>query len=250
MTESVFHWRVFCEDGHGVQHVWSPTQPTVCPLNAAHTLTSSLTSAVHEISRNIVKVEEESTKTQGIYQWVGKHVTIPAGTPGAVTTIDWVWPDFPVTVLNGQFDVNDAQIGDTINFNVAPDAVIGVITAPTNGTTTLQVSPTVIQNIYIGYQVALFDGVQLERLGICTDKGAGTITVKTAPALSFAAMSYLMISVEVVKDVKVNADQQRYTFAKKKMGGKAIPAGTILRVLYTNANGVEKQFNASLEIMY
>lgn len=247
-ADTVYLWRVYCTDSDETQYVWSPTKPTVCPLNASHGLDATLTTQVQEIRKNIVTIEEELIKTQGIYQYVGKNTVIPAGTPGDITTIDFVWP-YRVTLLTGGFDTTSAQLGDELEFVVAPDTVIGVLIAPTDGTTTLHVNSTVTDNIYIGFPVALSDGVNMERLGVCTQKGPGTITVEIAPTFVFQAMTPVRISVEVIKNVKVVAER-RYTFAEKKLGGKAIGPNTVMRVYYKNNNGQEKELNSAMEILY
>lgn len=248
MADTVYLWRVHCETD-GEQFVWNTVQPTTCPLHADHVIDGNLTSTVQEVSQATMKLQEESIVTQGVYQCVFKNDTIPAGNPGTITTIDYVWPNYPVTVLNGYFNVETEQVGDEISFCAAPNTIIGVLTAPTDGTTTLHVSPTVLQHVLLGFQVALFNGVTTESLGICTAKGTSTITVKNAPVTTFAAQSYVQITVEVVKDLLIT-NQKKYSFAKKKIGGKAIPAGTVLRVYYKNNNGVAKKFCACLELIY
>lgn len=252
---TIYQWRVYCETDAKYEYVWSETPPTTCPVDpVGHTIRPQDTCEIARISPNVTQIQEELVETQGIYQFCGYKAVIPAGSPGAVTTIDHVWSDHSITLMNGTFDATSAQLGDVVNFVVAPNKIVGALTANASiGDTVLHVSPTVTQNIYVGFRVSLFNGPQMNALGICTAKDpvAGTITVKTAPTVNFAAASpsYIMINVDVIKNLQISS-ARTYEFARKKLGGKNIPAGTIIRILYTNTNGLEKEFTYSMELMY
>lgn len=251
----VYYWRVYCTTDAKYEYVWSEDEPTTCPTDpVGHSINSADTSAIDQRDPHIVQIQEELVSTQGIYQFVGYETTIPAGTPGDVTPIDLVWPDYPITLMNGSFDAAADQIGDEISVEVAPNQIVGAITANvTASDTVINVSSTVLDNTYVGYRVFLFDGVNMDVMGICTaiDKGAGTITCKTGAVNAFSAVSptYVMISVDVIKNLHIGA-ARTYEFAKKKVGGKAIPAGTVTRINYMNNDGVQKQFKYNIELMY
>ncbi|GAG67870.1 unnamed protein product, partial [marine sediment metagenome] len=157
-------------------------------------------------------------------------------------------------IINGQFDASDAQIGDTICAFVSPDTVVGALTANvTIGDTVINVSPTVTANMSMGFFVDLWDGVNTEPLGEveAIDVAGGTITVSTASTQAFAAVSptYVRLTVHIIDGMHINSAGQQ-DFAKKKLGGRSLPAGTLFRVIYINADGVEKNFVYNIEYLY
>lgn len=257
MSDTWYKWRVWCETNQVYEYIISSTKPTTCPINPqGHTITSSLTTAIEKRDSNTVQVQEEFVETQGIYKFKGYKTTIPSGTPGTTTTIDLVWPQYAITLLNGEFDASQAQLGDEINARVVPanGGVVGALTAfAVVGDPLLHVTSTVTDNVLVGFNVQLFDGAHYNDCGICVakDSGAGTITVETAPTYAFSPLSpsYVLMYVNIVES-KYVASVGKHDFAKKKLGGKAIPKGTLVRLLYTNNDGVQKDFVYSLEMMY
>lgn len=252
-NETIYHWRVYCTTDAKYEYMWGPTQPTVCPSNpSGHTIDASQTTSVEQRDPNRVQLEEELVSTQGIYRYRGYKSTIAASTPGTVETIDVSWPDHPITLLNGSFDALANQVGDELSVVVAPQQIIGALTADPAGNV-LSVSPTVLENMYVGFEVYLYDGVNLDHCGICTnvDKLNATITVKTAPVHTFSAATptYVMMSVYVIESLHIGSPQT-YQFARKKNGGKAIPAGVTIRIMYTNNDGLAKDLHYNLEYMY
>jgi hypothetical protein len=251
---SVKKWRVWCTTDNKYEYVWSETEPTTCPYNPiSHTIDASKTAAIEIINENIVSIKEELVQTQGIYRFRGYDFTIPSGTPGAVTQLNITW-NRPITLLNGEFDAQTAHIGDLITAKVIPPTPIGAITAPVSiGDTVIHASPTVFDNIYNGFNVYITDGVNLDVLGENMSKNdvAGTITVQTAAAHAFSPLSptYISIDVPVVENLTVKT-ARTYEFAKKKVGGKMIPAGVTFRIYYTNNSGTQKDFSFNFEFMY
>lgn len=254
MSETVYYWRVYCTTDHRNEHVWSIDKPTACPLDPLnHTIDPAKTSAIDQRDSSMVQIQEELVATQGIYQFEGDNYIIPAGAPGAVTNIDITWP-YDITLMNGGFDAATPQIGDRLSVEVAPNQVVGALTVPAGpGVSILNVTGTVTENVYKGYPITLTDGVQTNACGRCieVDKINGTITVETEPTDTFSPLSptYVMMSVEVIKSLYIGSARS-YSFAKKKLGGKLIPVGTIVRIKYTNTDGIEKAFIYSFEIMY
>ena len=93
-----------------------------------------------------------------------------------------------------------------------------------------------------GFLVNLYDGVNNNVLGRCTNvnAGAGTISVETPVTNAFAAgTTYVQIGVFVLKDIYV-ADTATIDIGLKGSKGKTVTAGMILRVLYTNNSGTSK----------
>lgn len=253
-STTVQKWRVYCTTQSKYETVWSEQEPTSCPYDPInHSIDASKTTSVESISESMVTIKEELVSTQGIYRFRGYDFTIPAGTPGAVVELDITWKR-PITLLNGEFDAETVHIGDTISAIVIPPTPIGAITAPvTAGDTVIHASPTVFDHVYNGYNVFLSDGVNTNAVGenMSKDDVAGTITVETPAVNSFSPLSptYISIQVPVVENLHVKT-ARTYEFARKKVGGKLIPTGTIFRIYYTNENGTEKDFSFNFEFMY
>jgi hypothetical protein len=251
---TLYKWRVYCTTDAKYETVWSPTEPTTCPADPiTHSINAALTASFETIAPNTVQIQEEFTNTQGIYQFQGFKDVIPAGTPGATTVINRTWP-YGITLLNGGFDSSSAQIGDELSALVAPNTVIGALTVAANiGDTVLHVSSTVMTNMLMGYKVALYNGINMDELGLCVaiDTVNSTITVQTPLTHAFGTSptSYIMISVEVVKSLYIGSSRT-YDFAKKKVGGKYISANTAVRLVYINNDGVQKDFIYYMELMY
>lgn len=251
---TLYQWRVFCTTTSTYQTVWSTTEPTSCPEDPInHTIDPNQTTIIRKIDDNVITIKEELVPTNGIYKFKGYEYTIPAGTPGDTTVIDITWY-YPITLLNGDFDATLDHVGDDIDAYVVPPSPIGAIIANvSSGQTVISVSPTVFDYLIPGYAVKLTDGVNTDDLGECfsTDKNAMTITVQapTVHAFSAASPTYVLIEVRVVEDLHVRT-VKTYEFAKKKMGGKNIPANYPFRIFYKNNSGTQKEFPFNFEYMY
>ena len=253
-SKIVYYWRVFCQTENAYVFVWSETEPTVCPNDPVnHTIDSSQTTIVQQISDSFIRIQEETTPTQGLYRFQGYEYAIPSGTPGDVTVIDVTWPR-GITMLNGDFDATSDHVGDEIDADAAPQSPIGYITQDVAiNDTIIHVSATVFEHMSTGFIVTLTDGVNTVDLGECLSKDtvAGTITVETPSSVAFAAATptYIKITAHVVNNLKVRI-ARLYAFAKKRRGGKTFPAGVPFRIYYKNNSGVAKSFGFNLEYMY
>lgn len=251
---TVKKWRVWCDTNSKYETAWAEEEPTTCPYDPInHTIDTSKTAVITTVDEQVVTIKEELVETQGIYRFRGYEFTIPAGTPGATSQLDITWKR-PITLLNGEFDAMTEHIGDVISAIVVAPSPIGAITAPVSpNDTVINVSPTVFDYIYNGFNVYLTDGVNIDALGenMSKDSVAGTITVETGAVNTFSPLSptYIMIDVPVVENLHVRRERT-YEFAKKKVGGKMFDTGVIFRILYVNHDGLEKTFTFNFEYMY
>lgn len=254
MTTNVKLWRVYCNDEAAFFEVWSPTEPTTCPNNNTHTIDPTKTAEIGRVSETEMTVKEELVPTQGIHKTKGYEFNIPAGTPGDLTTFDLTW-EHPITLLNGDLDVLTANIGDDVEGWVIPYTPVGAITAPVSvGDTVISVTNTVLQNVYIGFNVVLREVLVTTDLGICKDKdyANGTITVSTPSvnAHNPATPTYVNMIVKVVESLHIRT-QRVYEIAKKKLGGKNIDnSKAFFQVRYTNNDGAAKKLAFTFEYLY
>lgn len=200
-----------------------------------------------------VKVLEEDAnqRTQGHYQGRGLKMSIPAST--GTYNEDFTF-NFPICLMSMEYVPTLAMEGDEFCALVAPETIIGAITADvTASDTVINVSPTVLENIQIGYVVHLDDLTNKDPLGevLAIDKAAGTITVETGAVNGFAAATptYVKQTIVMAKDVRING-VARVELGSTKIGGSYLPTGTVIRIEYHNHSGTAKTFSAIAEYLY
>jgi hypothetical protein len=249
MTD-VYQYRVYCNTEAAYVYVWGTTGPTVCPNNNTHSINTSLTAIVNTVSTNTVVASEDSK--DGYFETSHIIMTIPSGTPGNIIPNDVSWP-MNVLLWKTIITPTSDMIGDSISVVASPETTIGVLTSPigigATGAAVLNVSATVISNIWRGFRVNLFDGVNKNVLGRCTDvnKVNNTITVEIANTNGFAAGAYVQIGVFVIKEIFIT-DTAIIDIGTKGFKGKTINAGVKLRVLYTNNSGTAKTLRWRIEM--
>ena len=254
-TRTLYLWEVYCTTTSTYQKVWLETEPTTCPVNSSHTIsTNPGPKIIDEIKENKVRIIEEDGITQGLYKFEGHKITIPSGPSGNVTTRIHNWP-FPITLMNGWFNSTNEHIDDEINVTVADGTIIGALQAPLYaGNSTMVVSSTVIDNIYLGYRLDVTDGVNLNDLGyiIDIDNGNAEVTMSESATNTFSPLSptYVRLTVPVIENFHIPTQNNRYAFAEKKVGGKYIPANTDLCLHYTNNSGNVKALAYNIEILF
>lgn len=256
-TSTIYNWDVYCLTTGTYHQVWLPTEPTVCPENNSHTISTNPGPRIlSQISTNSVKIIEESEGvTQGNYREKGGKIMIPGGSIGAVTTHTHSWPYYPVTILNGVFNPTADNVGDEINITVSENKVIGGIVSPVSiGDTIITVTEPVISNICKGYLVGLTDGILTDDLGEVIDINAGnnTITTTTPASNIFNPLSptYVTMTIPLIENIYITAHNIKDGFAKKKIGGKYLSAGETLNIKYTNNSVNAKEFCYSINYIY
>lgn len=256
MSQTIYKWEVYCTTTSTYQEVWSKNEPTTCPENNTHTISTSPGARITgTISNNETKIIEEDGETQAIFKMAGFKMDIPSGNIGNVTTLTHQWDDYPITLMDGWFFSSSDNVGDELNITVAENKVIGAIGAPVYiGNTEISVTGTVIDNIYKGFDSMLTDGGNVNVLGEVRDinYANSTITVTNAATNNFSPLSptYVAMTVKVLENIYITVGDARYAFAEKKLGGKYLPAGTDLNVKYTNNSGNAKTFYYHMEYLY
>ena len=239
MASDVNYYRVWCNTEGAYVYTWNTIEPTVCPNNNTHSIDTALTVILETISEKKVIAKENS---DGYFETTHVEMNIPSGTPGDVSPNDVTWP-MDILLWRTLITPTSDMIGDYISVVASPETTVGVLTAPlVGGETVLNVNSTVTANMWRGFLVNIFDGVNKDVLGRCTnvDIGAGTITVETPVTNAFSAgTTYVQIGVFVLKDIYI-ADTSTIDIGLKGAKGKLIEANMILRVLYTNNSGTNK----------
>lgn len=197
----------------------------------------------------VVTIKEESGDypTNGHFKSYG--VSFVAA--GNATTIYNFSIPYPIALLAGIFLTNGKTSGDTMDFDVAPDTVVGVLTEDASiGDTIINVQPSVVANVDYGFYVKLDDGVNSEE-HLVVSKTATTLTLHTALINNYSAVTptYVKMTVKMVENMSIE-ENGRYILGDSKIGGTHIPANTTMRIRYTNIGSGDVTIKPVLEFLY
>ena len=165
---------------------------------------------------------------------------------------DYTWP-YNISIGCVRFRSNSTHKGDFVTSLIAPNTTLGALTADAAvGATTFQVSASVLQNIKIGMQVTITDGQgnsnvvdRVYQINPATNSISCLTGLTTAfKAGSLVQIGYLNIAIEI-------GEPGKYTFGTHQLKAAFIPAGTVVRVQYTNKDSVQaKYFLFEVETTY
>lgn len=211
-------------------------------------------------------VEEDPGKETG-----GRYRGIANTTEITVSQGSWEeWDmDFAhnISLLSVHFGVALEHEGDIIECIIAPDTVVGAITAGASiGDTVINVSPTVVENVTPGLHVKISDNmdpasatdVEPEYLEVYdVDSTAGTITLRSNQPLTkaFSPGAFVLMCIKMGSNYKIGAPGF-YKLGDVSIGGSLIPKGYKIRTRYKNVNGrlntysAKKEFTYGMEFLY
>jgi hypothetical protein len=245
MSNIIYLWHVYCNTDSAWKTVWSPTQPTACPNNNTHSISTTTIYKTNQISdQNVIINEEEipagQTPTGGHYCMESRVMTIPAGTTG---TCDLSF-EFPVTMLGGVLMTDASQNGDKIEIHAAPDSTVGVITSPvTAGDIAINVDQTAADYAEPGLFLTLSNGSgtsQLIRIK-CVNRITKVITlVSPGISASFSGMTFVKLTAKFCNGVYIQKGGGCLEIGTLKIGGSYVQAGRVIRLVYEN-NGANTQ---------
>lgn len=251
---TLYKWRVYCEDDSKYEYVWldeNQAQPTTCPTNTGHTITSALTSVVETRDPNHVNIIQEDIVTGQNYTWDTQAFD---ALPNQITEYSFSYP-MNISVIEARFVSATENEGDVWSWVIAPNTTIGALTANVSvSDTVINVSSTVTDNIKVGFFCNLFDGVNTEELGrvLAIDSEAGTITVETASTQAFSAASptYVQMSIYFLKDVEIGHPWAT-VYGEGKIKSSYVPANTTVKVMYDNKHATDtKRIVCEMELLY
>lgn len=209
---------------------------------------SDPTNAIYEIQE--VKVLEESVditkRTGGNYKGYGLKMDI--GADLGDYSMDFSFP-YPISLTSTEFTPSNDMIGDCFDVLVAPDTIIGAITSNVStDDTIINVSPTVVQNLKIGYLLKI-NGDTVGYV-IAINTANNTVTISDPIVNPHIAGTLVSMSVELTKDIWLHGES-RVELGANDIGGSYLPANTNIRFTYHNyAPGIAKTFYAILEFRY
>jgi hypothetical protein len=246
------YYRIYCETENQWKYNWSESEPTICPNISYHSVNSNSVSIEDTVSSSIVKIKEERITTGGFYSSMGIVFDINT-TINSITESD-VSFKHPVNILTVGFTPNESNFNDEITGIIAPNTTIGYITSNSYiGESHINVSQTVIDNIYIGFSCYLTDGTNSSGCGVVTniDKELNSISFGTPLNNSYSLYSptYVQMSIHMLNKFSIGPNHN-YKLGQASIGASYIPTGTIGRICYKNVTGGPKKCYFNFEYLY
>ena len=223
--------------------------PTLCP--DSHSIESNKIYVISQVLRNSVYINDDSGQTQGYYFCKG-HQFDCNSTQDSETHYNISDGNFDQEVFSMHFLPTSSNIGDAFSIHVNPDTAIGTLMAEaTIGSSTFNVSPTVIVHMVKGFLCSLNNSGTIEDVGRVTaiDSDNNTITVENALSQTFPSGSVVRLTVPRVLDMPI-VSTNRIDLGENRTGGTFSKAGTIGRITYVNKTGGTKKFSFYVQQTY
>ena len=216
-----------------------------------------------QLNIEAVEVLEErpGLRTGGHFRAVGVDLVVAAGAAGVVQDFDLTWP-IPVSIMAAEVDVAAEWVGDKFDVMVAPETVVGSTAQLVDaGEVVIPVGDTVIgalenqpehEDAALRYHVGYLAKIGSEdcRHIVAVDPVAKTITVENALSAQAGAGTPVAITGLVAENCKFTVAGVAKSIGESKIGGSYLAAGRILRIRYTNGDGLAKTVSLIFEILY
>lgn len=248
---TVYQYKIYCETDKKPEFVWGTSPPTKCPIDTSHSVNLQSVTIVNEISESKMEIKEEDTPTGGHFACTTRKIDVQAGIFEQGFTFSY---PINASVLNVLFTSSEEHQGDGLEVHIAPDTIIGITIANVGiGSNILIVSPTVLQYAECGYFIKLFNGLQMEDMGmvVSINKENNMLIMEKPSTKSFpaAATTYVMMTVKMVYDYHIG-HPGTVIIGGNKIGASFIPANTTILVCYLNNTMTAKEFTMQVEFLY
>jgi hypothetical protein len=213
-----------------------------------------------------VEIVKEWVPTNGHF----KSTTIDCidVTPSGVFNSDFQ-VKIPISLMGGQvlyedvispFDVLEVWVGEKTWADVYADGpigfTVGVLTeAVTSGSNTIKVSPTVIQNVNAGASLMLVNALdtnikELLPLILSVNAAENELTLDINLTQNFSASTTYVLLVQKVVEHYALIGKGPVPLGYKIEKGSHIPAGSVIRLKYTNNHDIARSAAVLIEYLY
>jgi len=247
LNKNLTKYSLRCSSESKLVYTWSETLPQVCPNNTNHLIDLSSIKIVDTIVQNAVTIIQSNGLTGDNYRVESKKLVIP---PNTTLHEDYTW-GYPLAVMTINWFADIEHLGDIINGYISPYTTIGAITSNiTLGDTLINVSPTVLEYINVGYEVNITNGISNIIMGevIAIDKVNNTLILSIPATENINAGSYLQMTVHNIYNIHLVPGITH--LASKHIESSFLPKNTVARLQYTNNGNTEKTFIFYFEYMY
>lgn len=191
------------------------------------------------------KYVEEGNTTNDMYKAESWIIDVPVDV--SIFEQDFAKP-YNISLLGSSLKTTSDMIGDTICAIVAPNTVIGVLTADVSeGDTILNVSETVIQNLIPGRAISL-DGLYNFEIGSVDQENNQITSIKPISG-NFSAGNYVFMNIHLIKNMYIHTEQT-IEIGKSISTGQRVPKNVPIRIRYWNRTGTAKKFAFFVEYLY
>lgn len=210
----------------------------------------------------IVREETKGKETGGHFG----ASTVSFDAQANTSTTHEVSPDIPIALLSAKMHVKGVGDGDSVEFLIAPDTLVGTLDVEAgSGVSTVTVPQSVIDlfnngDLFVGQDISLKDGANpAENLGAITafSDDNNTVTFQGTTSTTFPVGSEILITTrmtpKVFGDGKIElcgSDHLLYVFGEDKIGGSRIDPTQKIRMIYTETKGNTPNIKVQLSFLY
>gem|GEM_PF-5316972 len=248
----VYKWRVIITSTQLPDYVWR-TEDQGAPVvgSGGEAIDTSKSKIIDVISDTQIEIKEQKILVNG--DNIRLETLKVSTNAGNTSTTNFSWP-YDINILSSTSLTKSTMVGSTIDWYVGP-TTIGAITANVSiNDTVINVSPTVMSYINIGYYLTLTDGITSENLGqvIDIDTDNSQITVETAATSGWNATTptYVQMTVYFVRNAICPQIDTKISIGRAKIGTSHFPANTMLTCKFTNNTLVNHDMYSYVEFMY
>ena len=246
-----------CSNGDFINTEWRDADlgaPTKCYDDSSHTVNTNSIRVIERKDPNDVNIVETATPTNG-YAHDTIAFNIPANTTNHPYEVQW---DEDRYIMSISYTTTVDHEGDEFQVLIGEDTTVGIISEDiSSGSTTVSVSSASMPYFLKGYKLKLTDGTNTNDVGYIRsiDIDNNTVTFETATTNSFLASSPTQLQMTRImagRDGPVEfGPPQKYLGGNDKIGSSHLPAGTKVKILYTNKSPTEsKRFIINMYYMY
>jgi hypothetical protein len=247
----IYEYKIYCNTENALKTCYSTSAPTTCPVDTSHSVNSSVGPGV--LITNRPQSVVDGSPDIGFFQASTITITIPppVSVPAEIV-VDTVFP-FDMYIWEMSICQDSSNIRDTLSVELGPDTPIGVLLQNASiGDTILYCSSTVAQNISRGCELGVWNGDLIKEYpGRVTaiNLGTGAITVETPLVNNYGVGSPILFSCFPVRNLVCDSNQ-RINIGNKGLKAKVFPAGTVVRLIYTDNTPNENTTYAFFQILY
>ena len=250
-TPCVIKWNVYCDtESLNVEgYLNSDVTPSKCFNNDTHTITGT-PEKLEVIHNEKITIKEESIPIEGRFKV--ETIKISAD-PNETKVVDKVWK-IDIAPLSVKILSTDKHKGDTLQVDVLPDKVVGVVAQDISiSDTVIHLSESIINLLSVGFPCSITDGVNVDNLNqiLDIDYVNNTITVETATTNTFLISSptYLRINIRFLGPHELG-EAGSLILGDSKLGASFVPKNEIVRLTYVNNSDLYKDLYTVIEYLY
>lgn len=198
-----------------------------------------------EVLTEHMQYVEAGTTTQGLFACESIVVDVASGDTIKIVDVSW---KFNTALKTGTLPVSQDMVGDELIIEIGSNTLIGAVAIPVNpGDDTIYVSPTVLQNIKVGYYLDLYPS-QTE-LGRVIQVNTNNIKLDRTVSSALSPGTYLSMTVKIIPYLYFSTPTT-IDIGKTMPTGNRIPANVKIRIKYYNNNGKAKKMSFFVEYLF